>query len=123
MEASDRLVEFRRTGGRAANDDHLIVDHAGQAVLRTPKGIRHFELGPGTVEQLRRELEMAGLPELAEDLRRPPEAHQPQPDVVEYAVTAAGHTVRALGSALPPQLVPVVQTLNVVLQRESTSAG
>jgi hypothetical protein len=49
MEASDRLVEFRRTGGRAANDDHLIVDHAGQAVLRTPKGIRHFELGPGTV--------------------------------------------------------------------------
>ena len=123
MEASDRLVEFRRTGGRAANDDHLIVDHTGQAMLRTPKGSRHFELGPGTVEQLRRELETAGFAELPEELRRAPEADQPQPDVVEYAITAAGHTVRALGSALPPELVAVVQTLNVVLERESWGTG
>ena len=119
MEGSDRLLEFRRAGGRAANEDHLVVDRDGHAMLRTPTGTRQFELGPGTVEQLRRELETADLAELAEDLRRPPEADQPQPDVVEYAITAAGHTVYALGSALPPQLVPVVQTLNVVLQRES----
>jgi hypothetical protein len=123
MEASDHLLEFRRTGGRAGNDDQLVVDGDGRAILRTPTGTRQFELGPGTLEQLRRELETAGLAELAEDLRRPPDADQPQPDVVEYAITAAGHTVRALGSALPPQLVPVVQTLNVVLQRESSGAG
>ena len=123
MEASDRLLEFRRTGGQAANDDHLVVDHDGRAMLRTPKGTRQFELGPGTLEQLRRELEAAGLAELPEDLRRPPDADEPQPDVVEYTITTAGHTVRALGSALPPQLVPVVETLNVVLQRDSTGAG
>jgi hypothetical protein len=123
MEARDRLLEFHRTGGRAGNDDHLVVDRDGHAVLRMPKGTREFELSPGTVEQLRRELETAGFTALPEDLRRPPEAHQPQPDVVEYAITAAGHTVRALGSALPPELVPVVETLNVVLQRESTGPG
>lgn len=122
MDASDRLLEFRRAGGRAANDDHLVIDHDGHAMLRTPKGSRQFELGPGTVEDLRRQLETAGFGELAEDLRRPPDAGQPEPDVVEYAVTAGGHTVRALGSALPPQLVPVVETLNVVLQRDSLGA-
>jgi hypothetical protein len=123
MEISDRLLEFRRTGGRAANDDRLVVDRDGHAMLRTPTGTRQFELGPGTVEQLRHELETAGFAELPEELRRPPKADQPQPDVVEYAITAAGHTVRALGSALPPELVPVVETLNVVVQRESSGAG
>jgi hypothetical protein len=122
MDASDRLLEFRRTGGRAATNDHLIVNRDGHALLRTPKGSQQFELGPGTVEDLRRQLETAGFGELAEDLRRPPAADQPEPDVVEYAVTAGGHTVRALGSALPPQLVPVVETLNVVLQRDSLGA-
>jgi hypothetical protein len=37
-----------------------------------------------------------GLPE---DLRRDPEAGQPQPDEVEYAIRADGHTVRALVDA------------------------
>ena len=35
MEASDRLLEFRRTGGRAGNDDHLVVDGDGRAMLPT----------------------------------------------------------------------------------------
>ncbi len=123
MEGSDRLLEFRRTGGRAGNDDHLVVDGDGRAMLRTPTGTRQFELGPGMVEELPRQLEMAGFDALAEDLRRPPDADEPQPDVVEYAITAGGHTVRALGSALPPELVEVVGMLNVVLQGESSGAG
>ena len=123
MDPSDRLLEFRRTGGRAAIDDHLVVDRDGHAMLRTPMGTRQLELGPGAVEQLQRELETAGFAELPEELRRAPEADQPQPDVVEYVITAAGHTVRALGSALPPELVAVVETLNVVLERESWGAG
>lgn len=102
MEASDHLLEFRRTDGRAGNDDQLVVDGDGRAMLRTPKGARQFELGPGTLEQLRRELETAGLAELPKDLRRPPDAHQPQPDVVEYAVTAGGHTVHALAARSRP---------------------
>jgi hypothetical protein len=36
MDASDRLLEFRRTGGRAAIDDYLVVDRDGHAMLRTP---------------------------------------------------------------------------------------
>jgi len=92
-------------------------------MLRTPKGTRDLELGPGTMQQLRRELEAAGFAELPEDLRRPPDANQPSPDVVEYAITADGHTVRALGSALPADLLPVVEALNVILQRESSGAG
>ena len=72
------------------------------------------------MQQLRRELEAAGFAELPEDLRRPPDANQPSPDVVKYAITADGHTVRALGSALPAELLPVVEALNVILQRESS---
>jgi hypothetical protein len=57
MDASDRLLD-RRTGGRTANDDYLVVDRDGHAMLRTPEGTRRFEFGPGAVGQLRRELEI-----------------------------------------------------------------
>jgi hypothetical protein len=92
-------------------------------MLRTPMGTRQLELGPGAVEQLQRELETAGFAELPEELRRAPEADQPQPDVVEYAITAAGHTVRALAVRSRQSWVAVVETLNVVLERESWGAG
>jgi hypothetical protein len=123
MNASDTLLEFRCTGGRAGNDQHLVVGRDGRATLRRPDGTRQFQLGQGTVEQLRRELDAARLAELPEDLRNPPGQGEPQPDVVEYALSADGHTVRALGSALPPQLVPLVQALNVVLARDAGEGG
>jgi hypothetical protein len=44
--------------GRAANDDYLVVDRDGHAMQPTPKSTRRFELGPGAVEQLQRELEI-----------------------------------------------------------------
>jgi len=66
------------------------------------------------------QLAAAGFTELPEDLRSLPEEDEPQPDVVEYAITADGHTVRALGSALPAQLVPLVEALNVVLLRDTS---
>ena len=44
MEASDRLLEFRRIGGRAGNDDHLVVDGDGRAMLPTPRaGIAYIQ--------------------------------------------------------------------------------
>jgi hypothetical protein len=120
MDVGDILLEFRRTGGRAGNDEHLVVGHDGQATLRTPDSTQRLELGPATVEQLGQQLAAAGFTELPEDLRNLPEEDEPQPDVVEYAITADGHTVRALGSALPAQLVPLVEALNVVLLRDTS---
>jgi hypothetical protein len=52
MDVGDILVEFRRTGGRAGNDEHLVVGRDGQATLRTPDSTQRLELGPATVEQL-----------------------------------------------------------------------
>jgi len=120
MDVGDILVEFRRTGGRAGNDEHLVVGRDGQATLRTPDSTQRLELGPATVEQLGQQLAAAGFTELPEDLRSRPEEDEPQPDVVEYAITADGHTVRVLGSALPGQLVPLVEALNVVLLRDTS---
>jgi hypothetical protein len=116
MDTNQTLLEFRRTGGRAHQDEHLVIGRDGRATLRGPDGTRQLQVGPGTVEQLQRELDAARLAELPEDLRRPPTADEPQPDVVEYAVTADGHTVRALGSALPAELLPLVEALNVLMQ-------
>jgi hypothetical protein len=120
MDVGDILVEFRRTGGRAGNDEHLVVGRDGQATLRTPDSTQRLELSPATIEQLGQQLAAARFPELPEDLRSRPEEDEPQPDVVEYAITADGHTVRALGSALPAQLVPLVEALNVVLLRDTS---
>lgn len=113
------LLEFRCTGGRARRDEHLVVGGDGRATLRRPDSTRELELGRGTMEQLRRELDAARFAELPEDLRRPPTAAEPQPDVVEYAITADGHTVRALGSALPAELLPLVEALNVVMSGDA----
>ena len=123
MAAGDTLLEFRYTGGRADNDGHLVVGHDGRATLRTPKGSRQLELGPATIEQLRQELETARFAELPGDLRSPPEEGEPQPDMVEYTITADGHTVRALGSAIPPELLRLVEALNSVLPRDASGAG
>jgi hypothetical protein len=123
MAAGDTLLEFRYTGGRAGNDGHLVVGHDGRATLRTPEGTRQLELGPATVERLRQELETARFTELPGDLRSPPEAGEPQPDTVEYAITADGHTVQALGSAIPPELLRLVEALNSVLPRDPSGAG
>jgi hypothetical protein len=123
MGASDTLLEFRCTGGSGGNDEHLVVGRDGHATLRRPDGTRELELGPATLDQLRRELDAARFAELPADLRQPPGTGEPQPDVVEYAITADGHTVRALGSALPAQLLPVVQALNVVIHGDATDAS
>lgn len=123
MGASDILLEFRCTGGRAGNDRHLVVGHDGHATLHSPDGTQQLQLGPATVEQLRRDLDKARFAELPQDLRHPPREGEPTPDVVEYAITADGHTVRALGSALPPELLPLVEALNVLLQRDTSAAG
>ena len=88
--------------------------------MRTPDGTQRLELSPATVEQLGQQLAAARFPELPEDLRSLPEEDEPQPDVVEYAITADGHTVRAVGSSLPAQLAPLVEALNVVLLRHAS---
>ena len=106
MDVGDILVEFRRTGGRAGNDEHLVVSHDGQATLRTPDSIQRLELGPATVEQLGQQLAAAGFTELPEDLRSLPDQDEPQPDVVEYTITADDHTVRALGVRFPRSSCP-----------------
>jgi hypothetical protein len=119
MAVTDTQLEFRYTGGRAGNDGHLVVGADGHATLREPAGARELKLGPATVERLRHELDTARFAELPEDLRSPPGAGEPQPDVVEYTITAGGHTVRALGSALPPELLRLVEALNSVVPRDA----
>jgi hypothetical protein len=42
----------------AANDDYLVGDRDGHAMLCTPEGSRRFEFSPGAVKQLGRELEI-----------------------------------------------------------------
>jgi hypothetical protein len=121
MATSDTLLEFRRAGGQAGIEERLVVGRDGHASLRLPDGVQELELGTGMVEQLEHELKAARFAELPEDLRRPPGPDEPQPDMVEYAITADGHTVRALGSGLPPELLPLVQALNVVLHRGTST--
>ena len=77
MDVGDILVEFHGTGGRAGNDEQLVVGRDGQATLVTPDSTQRLELGPATVEQLGQQLTAAGLPELPEDLRSLPEEDEP----------------------------------------------
>ena len=62
-----------------------------RGAITTTSTVR-LRLSPATVEQLGQQLAAAGFTELPEDLRSRPEEDEPQPDVVEYAITADGHT-------------------------------
>jgi hypothetical protein len=68
------------------------------------------------------DLDAAGFAELPEKLRHHPEAGQPQPDEVAYAIRADGPTFRALGSAHPPELSPLIEALSVVLHRDASGS-
>jgi hypothetical protein len=115
----DLLVEYRRTGGIAGFDDHLVVFENGQAIYTrretpgSPAGI--FYLSDKEMAELRRLLEEADFPGLASEYPAPVQGA----DYFTYSITYKGKTVTTETTGVPPALAPVIGELDYLLAEGS----
>lgn len=115
---ADVLVEYRRTGGIAGLNDHLIIRSDASATLQQ-KGQPDaaFTVDPQVLDDLKQTLEAADFDALAG-------VHEPGraiPDAFHYTVvytTDGGRqTVEATDGAIPDDLAPVLDQLNTIISQ------
>ena len=116
----DILVEYKRTGGIAGFDDHLVVFENGQAIYTrkeipgsTSAGI--FYLSEKEMAELQKLLEEADFPDLAPHYPAP----APGADYFTYSITYKGKTVTTETTGVPPALAPVIGQLDYLLAEGS----
>ncbi len=112
------LVDFRRTGGFAGFDDHLIVEPNGRSRLTVGTSSPSAKTYRGRITaamlgKLENALRHAELPKLDRRYR----ADSAVRDAITYQVTYRGRTVEAQDTAVPGQLSPAVGILeNIVIK-------
>lgn len=106
--SSATLVEYRRTGGIAGLDDHLIVRANGQATLTRRDQRYEFALERETLSQLQSLLDNAQFTRLSGEYL----PSQPGADLFTYTITYRGNTVRSMDTAVPEVLQPALDLLN-----------
>lgn len=110
------LVEYRRAGGIAGFNDHLIVRPTGEVTLEKKGGVREiFTVDAAVVAKLQQTVEESGFFDLESEYR----PARIIPDALTYRITAqAGgrrHTVETTDGAIPEQLAPVIEELNQII--------
>ena len=108
------LVEYHRSGGFAGIDDHLVVYPDGRATL-TRKGVQaESQLSSDDLSSLDSVFTAAGFTSLNRQYLPSGGA-----DLIEYTITYQGHTVQAVDTAIPPELQPVLQVLDQLIESVS----
>ena len=111
--AATILVDYRKSGGFAGLEEHLVVTRDGHATVEGKGQTREKQLDPATMRELAAALDRAGL-----DRLRP--RYDPTVkgnDLTEYAITYRGRTVTVSDTEIPPQLGPLITELaNAIYQ-------
>ena len=105
------VVEYERTGGFAGFQDRMIIWDDGKVTLNR-KGMRtEFTVDTDTVMQLLDALKQTDFAKLS----RQPTPKVQGADLFEYAITYRRITVRAVDTAIPTELGPVIEILNRIV--------
>lgn len=107
------LVEYQRSGGITGRDDRLVVYTDGTARLSQRGAVSDFTIGRDTLEQLRTLLQTTDFAALRAEYRPP----RPGADLFEYIVVYENRQVRAVDTAVPPELLPLIQFFNGLLAK------
>ncbi len=113
--APDMLVEYRRSGGIAGFDDHMVIFSNGQGIYTRREGSGIFSLSDNELSELTSLLDDADFPALAPDYPAP----SPGADYFSYAITYQGKTVTTETGGVPPALAPVIGQLDYLLAEYS----
>jgi hypothetical protein len=109
--SQDVSIEYRRTGGFAGFDDHLVIYTDGSAVLTRQDQQSEFSIAPESMQQLQDLFSQADFG----DLRREYLPERQTADVFEYVISYQGKSVRTKDTAIPSELVPLIQALNEIV--------
>lgn len=105
------LLEYRRTGGFAGFDDHLVIYTDGSAVLTRQDRQSEFPIAPESMQQLQDLISQADFG----DLHREYLPERQSADVFEYIISYQGKSVRTMDTAIPPELIPLIHALNEIV--------
>lgn len=113
------LLEYRRSGGLAGFDDHLVLSLGGQGVLeRRGRPVAEIELDSETLAELAAALSAAQLCMAAPDSVAPPRgADRITYTVVDYTCDVPQEVV-VVDGAIPPEMEPLLSSLDGLLTRE-----
>lgn len=112
LQESSLLIEFQRSGGIRGTDDRLTIDSDGMATLTRDGATSTITIDRSVMDRLRRALREIEFDKLVVE-----DSPRRGGDAYEYAITYRGRTVRALETALPRPLRPLVELLDGILNR------
>jgi hypothetical protein len=112
--SSERWIEYRRSGGFAGLEDHLVIKKSGEAILTRKSERYEFTLDNATVTHLLIPFEDAEFSQLGKESLPSRQGS----DLFEYVVTYEGHTVRTMDGAVPPSLQPILEALNQIVEHQ-----
>jgi Emfourin len=114
--AATILVDYRKSGGFAGLEEHLVVTSDGHATVEGKGPTRTKQLDPATMRELTAALEQAGLDRLQPRHDPPVKGN----DLFEYAITYRGRTVTVSDTEIPPQLRPLLTELSRIMNEVRT---
>lgn len=112
--SAETLIEYRRSGGFAGLDDHLVINKSGEAILTRKSEGHEFSLDGDAVTHLQTLLEEAAFAQLGKEYLPSRQGS----DLFEYVVTYEGQTVRTLDGAVPASLQPILDALNQIVENQ-----
>jgi hypothetical protein len=111
--SSNLTLEYHRTGGFAGLDDRLAIDVSGAATLTRKARTRAFTLDSSQLAHLDQLFADADFSNMQAKYLPANESN----DLFEYTITYKRRTVRAMDTAVPDQLLPVIDELNRLVER------
>jgi hypothetical protein len=109
--AATMLVDYRKSGGFAGLEEHMVVTSDGHATVEGKGQTREKQLDPATMRELTAALDQAGLDRLRPRYDPPVKGN----DLIEYAITYRGRTVTVSDTTIPPQLRQLITELNRIM--------
>ena len=104
------LVEYKRTGGIAGFNDHLIIHADGKATLTRRAGNFEFTISPDQIKQIQSVFELAKFTTLPE-----PASRLLVPDELSYVITYQGKAYRTSDTRLVNEIQPIMTLLNSIV--------
>ena len=113
--STDVLIEYRRSGGFAGLDDHLIIKKNGEATLTRRGKEETFRLDSTQLDRVSATFEKAQFTKLKKKYLPKNQGR----DLISYVVQYKGHQIQTADTAIPEALLPVIELLNeIVLKKD-----
>jgi heat shock protein HslJ len=107
-----QLIEFSRTGGFAGFDDHLVLSSDGSGTVTRKETVRSIQVPEPVMRKLTAHLIGADFVSLDDRYH----ATREGADYFTYSLTYRGKTVVTEDSGTPAVLVPIIITLNEIIE-------